>query len=475
MDRPDWATPMHRAAEAALHHLAELPDAPVGATADAGGLLDRLDVPLAGEGCDPATVVDELVADVAGGITRMNSGRFFGWVIGGSTPAGLAADWLVSAWEQNTVLVEATPATVVLEQVAGRWCRELLGLPAATTIGFVTGGQMANWVGLAAGRDAVLSAVGWDVEADGLQGAPRLTVVVGDEAHGTVARSLRFLGLGERAARRVAVDDQGRMRPEALDDALAGIDGPVVVALQAGNVNSGAVDPIGALVDVVDRHRAADPGRIWVHLDGAFGLWAVASATHAPLLSGHDRCDSWATDAHKWLNVPYDCGIAAVADPGVHRRTLGVRSSYLPAGDPRFVHPLDVTPEHSRRARGVPVYATLRALGRTGVAGIVERTCAHARRFRDLLTGVDGVEVCNEVVLNQVVVALADPAGADDAAHVAAVAARLWADGTCVATPTSWRGRSALRVSVSNWTTDEDDVQASVQALLRAHATAPGA
>ena len=291
MDRPDWEPAMRGAAQAALRHLAELPDAAVGATADAAALLEQLDVPLAAEGRDPAVVVDELVAAVAGGITRMNSGRFFGWVIGGSTPAGLAADWLVSAWEQNTVLVEATPATVVLEQVAARWCRDLLRLPAGTTIGFVTGGQMANWVGLAAGRDAVLSAVGWDVEADGLQGAPGVTVVVGEEAHGTVARSLRFLGLGERSARRVAVDDQGRMRPHALDAALTGVDGPVLVALQAGNVNSGAVDPIGALMDVVDRHRGDDPGRIWVHLDGAFGLWSSASESFASLLEGHDRCD----------------------------------------------------------------------------------------------------------------------------------------------------------------------------------------
>lgn len=474
MDRPNWRDALQLAAEAAIGDLEGLPDDPVGSTVTPSTMLERLDRPVPRAGAPADQVLRTLVADVEGGLARMNSGRFYGWVIGGSTPAGLGADWLVSMWEQNTVLVEATPATVVLEQVAARWCRELLGLPEQSTIGFVTGGQMANWTGLAAGRDAVLRAVGWDVEADGLQGAPRVRVVVGDEAHGTVPRSLRFLGLGERAAVRVATDDQGRMLPDGLDEALSALDGPVLVAVQAGNVNSGAVDPIDALVDVVDRHRADRPGRIWIHVDGAFGLWAAASPTHAQLLAGHDRCDSWATDAHKWLNVPYDCGMAAVAHPEAHRRTVGVRASYLPAGDPRFLHPLDVTPEHSRRARGVPVYATIRALGADGVATLVDRCCAHARHFAKALDGQDGVEVLNEVVLNQVVVAFRDPAGRDDAAHVQRLADRVWADGTCVATPTTWRGRAGLRISVSNWTTDEADVDASVDALLRCHRVASG-
>jgi glutamate/tyrosine decarboxylase-like PLP-dependent enzyme len=472
VDQPDWKPALDTAAAAALSHLQGLPDAPVGAPAGPADILRRVDGPVPQQGTPDDVVVEQLCAAVEGGITRMNSGRFFGWVIGGSTPAGIAADWLLSAWEQNTAIVEATPATVVLEQVAGEWCRELLGLPEGAGVGFVTGGQMANWVGLAAGRSAVLASAGWNVEADGLQGAPPVRAVVGEDAHGTVLRSLRFLGLGDQAAMQVGVDGQGRMRPDALDDALGRLDGGVLVALQAGHISSGAFDPFEELMDVVDRHRAANPGRIWVHVDGALGLWAAASPTHRHLLAGHDRCDSWGTDAHKWLNVPYDCGIAVVRDATAQRRTLGVRASYLPAGDPRFVHPLDVTPEHSRRARGVPVYATIRSLGAEGIAAMVDRCCSHARRFAELLDAVDGVEVLHDVVLNQVTAAFRDPRGQDDAAHVQEMARLVWEDGTCVATPTTWRDRPAMRMSVSNWTTDDADVEASVDALLRAHASA---
>lgn len=475
MATPDWRRTLQAAADAAIDRLEQLDTLPVGAPDGPGDVLPRVDGPVPVDGTPPEAVVGELLAAVDGGLTAMNSPRFFGWVIGGSTPAGLAADWLVSTWEQNTVLVEATPATVVLEQVAARWCRELLGLPEATTIGFVTGGQMANWVGLAAARDGVLDAVGWDVEAHGLQGAPTVHVVAGVHWHATVPRALRFLGLGAETATLVEVDEHGRLRPDLLDEALGRLDGPVIVVAQAGDVNSGAVDPLDEIMDVVDRHRADDPRRVWVHVDGAFGLWAAASPTRRGLLAGHDRCDSWATDAHKWLNVPYDCGIAAVRHPEVHRRSMGTRASYLPSGDERFRHPLDVTPEFSRRARGVPVWAVIRELGADGVAALVDRCCDHARRFADALEAAPGVTVVNEVVLNQVVVRFADPAGEDDDAHTHAVAARLWTDGTCVATPTTWRGRAGLRISVSNWRTSEADVDASVAAILRAHADGAGA
>ena len=469
MDRTDWRGALEAAAEAAIGHLEGLDDRPVGARVDAKEMLARVDAPVPASGTPAPEVVADLLQAVEGGLTAMNAPRFFGWVIGGSTPAGLAADWLAAAWEQNSVLVEATPATVVLEQVAADWCRQLLGLPDTTSIGFVTGAQMANMVGLAAGRDAVLDAVGWDVEADGLQGAPRVHVVAGQEWHATVPRALRYLGLGASTATLVAADDQGRMLPEALDDALAELDGPVLVAVQAGNVNSGAVDPLDAIMDVVDRHRGDEPRRIWVHVDGAFGLWAAASPTRRHLVAGHGRCDSWATDAHKWLNVPYDCGLAAVRHPEVHRRAMGTRASYLPAGDATFRHPLDVTPEFSRRARGLPVYATIRELGAEGVTAMVDRCCDHARRFAEQLAAADGVEVANEVVLNQVVVRFRDPAGQDDDVHTMAVADRIWHDGTCVATPTTWQGRAGVRISVSNWRTAESDVDASVAAMLRAH------
>ncbi len=470
MEATDWAASLQAAATAAIDHLERLDELPVGARTEPDAMLARAQEPLPRTGTPAADVVADLLTTVEGGLTAMNSPRFFGWVIGGSTPAGIAADWLVAAWEQNTVLVEATPATAVLEQVTAEWCRELLALPASTTIGFVTGGQMANFSGLAAARDGVLAAVGWDVEADGLQGAPRVEVIAGQECHATVPRALRYLGLGARTATLVDADDQGRMRPEALDAALEHQPGPVVVVVQAGNVNSGAVDPLAEIMDVVDRHRADDPRRVWVHVDGAFGLWAAASPARRHLLAGHDRCDSWATDAHKWLNVPYDCGLVAVRHPEVHRRALGIRASYLPAGLPHLRHPLDVTPEFSRRARALPVYATIRELGAVGIAAMVDRCCDHAQRFATRLAAAEGVTVANDVVLNQVVVGFSDPAGArDDDAHTRDVADRIWQDGTCVATPTTWQGRAGLRISVSNWRTTEADVDASVEAILRAH------
>ena len=465
----DWRTTLQDAAEAAIAHLEGMDDLPVGARVGPEEVLARAAGPAPVAGTPPDKVVAELLATVEGGLTVMNAPRFFGWVIGGSTPAGIAADWLASAWEQNTVLVEATPATVVLEQVAADWCRELLRLPEASSLGFVTGGQMANWVGLAAARDGVLDAVGWDVEAHGLQGAPTVHVVAGAEWHTTVPRALRYLGLGAETATLVDADDQGRMVPEALDAALDGLDGPVIVVAQAGNVNSGSVDPLDAIVDVVDRHRGGVPGRMWVHVDGAFGLWGVVSPSRQHLLAGHDRCDSWATDAHKWLNVPYDCGIAAVRHPEAHRRALGTRASYLPSGDARFRHPIDVTPEFSRRPRALPVWATIRELGADGVAEMVDRCCDLAARFATRFAVEDDVELANDVVLNQVVVRFRDPAGEDDDAHTHAVAQRVWDDGTCVMTPTTWQGRAGLRISVSNWRTSEADVDASVAAVLRLH------
>ena len=472
---PDWRGVLQDAARAAISRLEGLDDLPVGAPVPPDVVLDRAHAPLPTDGTPAGEVVAELLATVDGGLTAMNSPRFFGWVIGGSTPSGLAADWLAATWEQNTVLVEATPATVVLEQVAAGWCRDLLGLPGPSSLAFVTGGQMAIWVGLAAARDGVLDAAGWDVEARGLQGAPTVHVVAGGEWHSTVPRALRFLGLGAETASLVDVDDQGRMRPDALDAVLANLDGPVIVVAQAGNVNSGALDPLDDVMDVVDRHRAGDPRRVWVHVDGAFGLWAAASPSRRHLLAGHDRCDSWSTDAHKWLNVPYDCGIAAVRHPEIHRRAMGTRASYLPAGDDRFRHPLDVTPEFSRRARALPVWATIRELGARGVADVVDRCCDRATQFAEQLGTAPGVTVLNEVTLNQVVVAFSDPEGRDDGAHTRAVAQRIWDDGTCVATPTEWQGRVGIRISVSNWRTSAEDVDRSVQAMLRAHRGAAGA
>jgi glutamate/tyrosine decarboxylase-like PLP-dependent enzyme len=396
----------------------------------------------------------------------MSSGRFFGWVIGGVLPGALAADWLVSAWDQNAGLAGPAPAVCAIEQVTARWVLELLGLPPTCSVGFVTGGQMANTVCLAAARNHVLAAHGWDVEAEGLLGAPPVTVVVGEERHSTIDRGLRLLGLGSRAIRTVEVDEAGRILPGALEAALQAVSGPTIVCAQAGNVNGGAVDPFGSIRDVVDRRSADD---IWLHVDGAFGLWARAVPSRRHLLEDVDRADSWATDAHKWLNTPYDCGMAICARPEAHRRSMTVRAAYLPNGDDAGLRsPMDFNPEFSRRARAVPVWAALRQLGVDGLARMIDRCCLMAERFASLLEVADGVEVMHQE-LNQVVVRF-NAAGGDDDGHTREVITNVQGQGTCHPSATVWRGRAAMRISVSSWRTDEDDVDRSVGAILAAHA-----
>lgn len=400
----------------------------------------------------------------AGGLMGMDSGRFFGFVIGGTVPAALGADWLVSAWDQNSALFAPTPGTAVVEEIAGRWVIEMLGLPPASSFAFVTGGQMANTTALAAARHHVLAAVGWDVEADGLVGAPPIRLIVGREVHVTVPRSARLLGLGTRSIEYVAVDENGAMIPESLEEVLAaGRPGPAIVCCQAGNVNTGALDPVGELADVAHRHGA------WLHVDGAIGLWAAACSPS--MLPGLDRADSWSTDAHKWLNVGYDCGITVCAHPGSHRAAMTVTASYLvqaPPGTDR--DPVDWNPEFSRRARAVPVYAALASLGRDGIAEIVERCCAHARRFATVLSGEPDVVVLNDVVLNQVLVRFLVPGGseADHDARTRAVIAAVQSDATCWLGGSIWRDRAVMRLSVSSHATTKADVDASIDAICRA-------
>jgi glutamate/tyrosine decarboxylase-like PLP-dependent enzyme len=432
--------------------LASQPDRPVPPRATVDEVAKALGQSLPDGPSDAAEVVDQLAAAVEPGLMAMPSGRFFGWVIGGTLPAGLAADWLVSAWDQNSGMRYATPGTVAAEEVAAGWLIELLGLPGTAEVGFVTGATMANFTGLAAGRHRVLTDAGWDVERDGLIGAPRVTVLVGEERHGTVDLALRYLGLGRPVP--VAADDQGRIRADALAEALRAVTGPTLVVLQAGNLHSGAFDPLAAAVAVAHQHGA------WVHVDGAFGLWAAASPALRHLVEGLETADSWATDAHKTLNVPYDCGVAVVADPAALHAAMGMQASYL-------VHdvtsdPLDRVPELSRRARGVPVWAALRSLGRQGVAGLVDGLVAHARAIADGIAAVPGAEILNDVVFTQVSAAF----GSDE--RTRAVTERLLADGTAWMSGSRWRGRDVLRVSVSNWSTDEADVTASVDAVRRA-------
>jgi glutamate/tyrosine decarboxylase-like PLP-dependent enzyme len=455
MDEPDWKGVLGEAYEHAVAHLDGLPARPVGTTVGLAELRAALGGPLPGRPQDPRQVVRELAVAAGPGIVASGSGRYFGFVVGGATPAALAADWLTAAWDQNAGLYVLGPAAAVVEEVAGAWLAELLGLPAGASVGFVTGAQMANFTALAAALTEVLGRTGWDLASSGLWGAPPVRVLAGEQRHGTIDRALRFLGVGTAAVVPVASDEQGRMRLDALARALAAGDGPAIVCAQVGNVNTGAVDPVGEICDLAHGHGA------WVHVDGAFGLWAAASPRLRHLTAGVERADSWATDAHKWLNVPYDCGLVFCADPRAHRAAMGARAGYLMHGADGERDALDHNPEHSRRARGFTVYAALRALGRDGVAELVERTCALARRFADRLGAAPGVEILNDVVLNQVLVAF----GSDEATR--AVLAGVQRDGTCWTSGTTWRGRAAVRISVSNWSTDEADVDRSVAAILR--------
>jgi glutamate/tyrosine decarboxylase-like PLP-dependent enzyme len=391
----------------------------------------------------------------------MGSGRYFGFVIGGALPAALAADWLVSAWDQNTGLAEPTPATSALETVAGRWVLDALGLPAHCSFAFVTGCQMAHVTSLAAARHALYARQGWDLPERGLAGAPPLRVVVGGQRHVTLTRALRLLGIGRAQEVVLPTDTQGRMRTEELPAVLA--DGvPTIVCAQAGEVNTGAVDDLEAAAD------ASAAAGAWLHVDGAFGLWAAASTTLAPLVRGHARADSWATDGHKWLNVPYDCGIALCAHPEAHAAAMESAAPYLAVAERDVARdPMGYSPEFSRRARSLPVWAALRSLGRDGLADLVERTCAHARAVADGLSGLPGFELLNDVVLNQVLFRFADDETTRTVVAAVQQGGEAWMSGT------TWDGRAAIRISVSGWRTDEDDVARTVAAFERAAAGVP--
>lgn len=443
-----------RALDEATAFLAGLDERSVAPRADVDQVAAALGGPLPTEGADPVQVIDELVAGAEPGLVAMPSGRFFGWVIGGALPAALAADWLTATWDQNAGLLVSSPAAAGAERAASAWLLDLLGLPPTAAVGFVTGAMMANFSCLAAARHEVLRRVGWDVDDQGLTDAPRLTVLAGEERHESIDLALRYLGLGPGRTGLVAADDQGRLRLDALVDALeAHPGGPLIVCLQAGNVHSGAFDPLAAAIDLAHRHGA------WVHVDGAFGLWAAATPEYRSLVAGAERADSWTTDAHKTLNVPYDCGLAVVADPAALYAAMGMHAAYL-IQDAR-PDPFATVPEFSRRARGFPVWAALRSLGRRGVAELVERFCAHARRFADGLSRIEGVEVINDVVFTQVVVSF----GPDEVTRE--VARRLLAEGTAWMTPSSWHGRAVLRISVSNWRTTTEDVERTLDAVRR--------
>jgi len=436
----------------AADFLESLDERPVAPEAGVEDLIQALGGPLPEEGSDPRTVLAALVEDATPGIVGIPSGRYFGFVIGGAVPAAVAADWLTSVWDQNAGLYVGGPAAAVVEEVCRAWLAELLGLPPHVSVAYVTGCQMAHVTALAAARHHVLADVGWDVAQDGLAGAPPIRVVVGAKRHVTIDRALRLLGIGASSLEVVPVDDQGRMR---VDELRFG-DGPTIVCGQAGEVNTGAFDDLDAIADV-----AAEAGA-WFHVDGAFGLWAAASPQLRHLLHGSERADSWATDGHKWLNVPYDSGIAFCAHPEAHRAAMSVTASYLvQAADRRERDEVDWTPEFSRRARGFPIYAAIRSLGRAGIAEMIERCCGNARRFAETLEA-GGATVLNDVVLNQVLVRIGD------GERTRETIARVQQDGTCWLSGTDWNGEHAMRISVSNFRTTADDVDRSAAAIFAA-------
>lgn len=462
----DWRPALATAHDAALDWLEHLAERPVGPTRDYAEILEALREPLPGTGLPADQVIRDLDEAVRGGLMAFNHGRFFGWVIGGAMPVGVAADWLVTAWDQNTAMSEPTPGVSAVEALTGEWLLELLDLPRSASVAFVTGAQVANLVCLAAARHRVLADVGWDVEADGLIGAPPVTVVAGEFVHNTVGKAVRILGLGEKRMVEVAADGNARMRPDALADALAAVTGPAIVCAQAGEIATGGIDPLAAISDVVDARRQLAP--TWLHVDGAIGLFGRASHVLAPKFAGAERADSWCTDAHKWLNTPYDCGIAIVRDREAHHQAMTLHASYLPQpGAAR--DPIDWNPEMSRRARATAVYATLRALGRAGVAEIADRDCEMARLLAAGVREIPGAEVINEVELNQVLVRLQDPAGLDDDAHTLAVLSRLQDSGVAFPSGTTFRGRAAIRFSTVNWATDEADIAETLEGLAETH------
>jgi len=437
------------AAQRAISYLENLDSRPVTPSPEAVAKLSVLDQPLPEKPNKPEEAL-KILDEICSPATIAISGRrFFGFVIGGSQPVTLAANWLAGAWDQNSALYNVTPATAYLEQMALRWLLDLLHLPPECGGGFVTGATVANFCALAAARHKVLKNVGWNVEADGLIGAPPITVITGAEAHPTLTKSLGLLGLGRNRVIKVPVDSQGRMRA----DALPPLSGPTIVCTQAGNVNTGAFDPIGEICEIAHKSGA------WVHVDGAFGLWAIAVPSMTKLTAGMANADSWATDFHKWLNVPYDSGIALVRDADALRAAMAITAEYLPT-DSANRNPSDFVPELSRRARGVEVWAALRTLGRAGTAEMITRNCRQAQRFAEGLKAA-GYEILNEVVLNQVLVSFGDPAMTNR------VVAEIQKDGTCWCGGTVWQSKTAMRISVCSFATTDEDVELSLKAMLR--------
>ncbi len=464
MSHPDPFSPLlELTLDHATTYLKQLPDAPVGAQASLGELRERLLRPLPEHETAPAEVIERLVAGVGEGLIGNAGGRFFGWVMGGALPAALAADWLTSAWDQNAGMFAVAPAAAVVEEVVGRWLCELLEIPPSSSFALVTGCQMAHVTCLAAARNAVLSRHGWDVEQQGLFGAPAIRVVTGDQRHGTIERALRLLGMGRGCIVDIPVDAEGQLSGAALEPVLAAEpDDPTIVLLQAGDLNTGTFDPFSEVIPIARRYHA------WVHVDGAFGLWAAASPEHRHLTAGVEDADSWATDGHKWLNVPYDCGYALVADREAHYGSLQHRAAYLDHSE-EARDQVDWNPEYSRRARGFATYAAIASLGREGIGRLVSECCRYALRIVTEAAELSGVEALHVPVINQGLLRFYDSSpGATEQDHdrrTEAVTAKIVASGEAFFTCTTWRGLRCMRVSVCSWQTSDADVDRAVDAI----------
>jgi glutamate/tyrosine decarboxylase-like PLP-dependent enzyme len=454
---PELPDGLRRTAERVAEFRTRVGDRPVAPPIDSARLRADLGGPLPEEGADPDAVIEQLAAAVEPALTATVGPRYFGFVVGGALDSATFADMLTTGWDQMAFNATSSPAAAIVEEVVGDWLKEAFGLPPEASFGLVTGGQAANTVGLAAARHRVLARAGWDVEARGLTGAPGIRVIASEERHATLDCSLRLLGIGNDAVDPVAADPAGAIDVEALAQALdAGSDAPTIVCVQAGNVNTGACDDLAAACDLAHRHEA------WIHVDGAFGIWAAVSPSKKRLVAGIERADSWAVDGHKWLNVPYDAGFIFSADAEAHVASMSYTAAYLAGqGEGADRAPSDYVPESSRRARGFATWAALRELGRRGLAELVDRCCALARRFGEQLAAIEGVEIGNEIVLNQVLVSF----GSDE--RTDRVIDAVQRDGTCWMGGTSWRGRRYMRISVSNWSTTEEDVDRSVAAIRR--------
>ena len=459
--RKDFDTVLRSTLQHALEYLHQVDAKPVGPTTSLAELRNRMARTWDSEPRDSRQVIDELVQDIEGGLNNSASARFYAWVIGGSIPSALAADWLTSTWDQNAGMYSVSPAAAVAEEVVGAWLKDLFRLPPATSFALTTGCQVANTTCLAAARSWLLKKRGWDVERLGMPGSPAITVFCG-ERHATIDRALRLLGMGDASLKALATDPQGRLDSSALDTALSELNGgPAIVLLQAGDINTGTFDNFEELIPIARAHDA------WTHVDGAFGMWVVASPHFEHLVRGIEDAHSWATDGHKWLNVPYDCGYAFVAEPAAHRDSMSFHASYLNHQD-QARDPVDWNPELSRRARGFPSYAALRELGRDGVREIVERDCECAAGIVRGLSQFEEVEVLARPIINQGLVAFLGPDGKADDKWNDRVITEIAKEGTSFFSGTTWHGRRAMRISVTNWQTSGDDVERTLAGVQRA-------